>query len=203
MNEAVKRAIPASLEGTGVVSPIISLNDAVSNMERILRLVIGENIDLVMDLDPALGAVKADTIQIYQVLLNLAVLARNTLAAKLLIETRNLELLEPQDCCLDKAPPGSYVVLSVSNDCISTPLEILAHIFEPISTTKAMGHGSGLGLSTVYWIVRQSGGYLQVLSHFGEGTSFKIYLPQLQEAVGSRRAEIVANDTVSNRYDNL
>lgn len=203
MDETAEGTVPVGLEGTGLVSPIISLNDAVSIMEKILRLVISEDTDLAMELDPALGAVKADTIQIYQIIMNLAVFARNSMATKLLIETGNLELVEPQDCCLDKVPPGSYVVLSVSNDCISTPLELLACLVEPLFTTETMGQGSGLGLSSVYWIVRKSGGYLQVLSHFGEGTTFKIFLPRLQEVVGFGQAEIVANDAASNRYDGL
>ena len=157
---------------------VLDLNETVTDIEKMLSRVIGEDIDLVAKLHPSLMMVKADPTQLEQVLINLAVNARDAMphGGKLAMQTANLEVQEVGARDLDLAP-GRYVMLTVSDTGNGMDAATLSHVFEPFFTTKPMGKGTGLGLSTVYGIVKQSGGSIQVESEPGRGTSFSIYLP--------------------------
>ena len=162
---------------------ILNVQTVVADMEKILRRLIGEDIQLETSSAPDLGLVKADRSQIEQVILNLAVNARDAMpqGGRLTIETANVEL----DASYSHPPavlsPGKYVMLAVTDNGCGMDAETQAHVFEPFFTTKEKGKGTGLGLATVYGVVKQSGGYVWVYSEPGRGTSFKIYLPRIAE----------------------
>jgi two-component system cell cycle sensor histidine kinase/response regulator CckA len=160
---------------------VLDLNAVVGEMERMLRRLIGEQIDLLTVLDPGLGSVRADPGQIEQVIMNLAVNARDAMAdgGKLTIETLNVEVGQAGGDHFS-VPPGCYAVLAISDTGEGIDDSIKAHIFEPFFTTKGTGKGTGLGLSTVHGIVHQSGGHVAVHSQKGCGTSFRIYLPRVE-----------------------
>jgi len=162
---------------------LLNLNEAVSNFEKMLQRVIGEDIALKTLFDPQLGLVKADPGQIDQVLMNLVVNARDAMpkGGSLTIETSNVYLDENYTRRHVGVTPGPYVRMTVSDTGAGMDDQIQAHIFEPFFTTKAKGEGTGLGLSTVYGIITQSGGHIWVYSEPARGTSFKIYLPQVQQ----------------------
>ncbi len=164
---------------------VLNVYSVVSDMERILRRLIGEDIELRTSTEPDLWLVKADRSQIEQVIMNLAVNARDAMprGGLLTIETGNVELDQSDSQPPVVLSPGKYVMLAVTDNGCGMDANIQAHIFEPFYTTKEKGKGTGLGLATVYGIVKQSGGYIWVYSEPGRGTTFKIYLPKIAEEV--------------------
>jgi len=162
----------------------LDLNAIVLNLDKLLRRLIDDHIEMITRVDETLGKVKADPAQIDQVIMNLVVNARDAMpdGGRLVIETRNVDL--DSTFANDHAPckPGRYVMLSVSDTGIGIDPSAIAHIFEPFYTTKESGRGTGLGLSTVYGIVKQSGGYIWVNSAPGKGSTFEIFLPRVEES---------------------
>ena len=154
----------------------------------LLRRVIGETIDLRYELDPELCAVKADAIQIEQVLINLAVNAKDAMprGGRITVRTRTARLGPERSGVAADLPEGRCAVLEVSDTGIGMDAQVRAHLFEPFFTTKNVGEGTGLGLATVYGIVRQSGGAIEVDSEPGLGATFRIYLPETQEPIATR-----------------
>ena len=158
---------------------VLDMNEVVAGMIRMFSRVIGENIEMTFLPGANLGRVKADPGQIEQVLLNLVVNARDAMpqGGRLTIETSNIDLDLSYSAKHAHAEPGPYVMLTVTDTGCGMDVETQSHIFEPFFTTKGPGKGTGLGLATVYGVVKQSGGYTWVYSEVGRGTTFKIYLP--------------------------
>ena len=167
---------------------VLDLNVVVAEMDKMLRRLIGEHIALVTVLSPDLGRVRADPNQIEQVLVNLAVNARDAMAnvggGKLTIETANVDLDEAFAQAHLGSVPGPFSMIAVSDTGSGMDATVRAHLFEPFFTTKEVGKGTGLGLATVYGIVKQSDGYISVHSEPGRGSSFKIYLPRIATPAG-------------------
>ena len=172
---------------------VLDLNQVVANLEKLLRRLLGEDIHFETQLAEDLGRVKADPGQTEQVLMNLAVNARDAMpvGGKLTISTSNI-VMEPHGQAEHAIPGGAYVVLKVSDTGIGMDAETRSRIFEPFFTTKEQGKGTGLGLSTVYGIVKQSGGYIAVRSEPGMGATFEIYFPRVDGAIESSGSAVGA-----------
>lgn len=170
---------------------ILDLNESVRTMERMLRRVIGENIDLVTRLGAEVGPVRVDPGQLEQIIVNLALNARDAMptGGRLTIETEAVAYEEAISLGqgLEELPAGRYAVLRVADTGQGMDGETLARLFEPFFTTKTQGNGTGLGLATVYGIVQQSGGQIQVRSRLGEGSTFSIFLPEVREQEDERQ----------------
>src|SRR6266481_244893 len=164
---------------------VMNLNEVVEDMGRLLPRLIGEDIELEIRTAKNLGAIKADASQMEQVIMNLVVNARDAMpnGGRLLVETSNEELDSAYNAVHPVVRQGSYILLAVSDNGTGMDTETQAHIFEPFFTTKPQGKGTGLGLATVYGVVKQSGGFIWVYSELGKGTSFKIYLPRVDQPV--------------------
>jgi two-component system, cell cycle sensor histidine kinase and response regulator CckA len=163
---------------------ILNLNSIVADVEKMLRRLIGEDVDLEIISSPNLERIKADRGQIEQVILNLAVNARDAMprGGKLKIETMNADLDESDARRNRYVVPGQYAMLQVSDTGTGMSAEVQSHIFEPFYTTKEQGKGTGLGLATVYGVVKQSGGYIWLESEIGKGSKFQVYLPRAEGA---------------------
>jgi len=178
----------------------LDLNEAIEESAPMLRRLIGEDIALETEYDPSLGKIMADPVQIHQIIMNLAVNARDAMAGggMILIETQNRDIGEDPLSVHPDAKPGNYAALLVMDNGRGMDEATLERIFEPFFTTKGVGQGTGLGLATVYGIVRQNGGWIDVQSELGIGTSFQIYFPRVGaylEPLGNKNARLVSSGT--------
>jgi two-component system, cell cycle sensor histidine kinase and response regulator CckA len=204
ITEASKRA--ASLTGQllafsrrQVLAPkVLNLNRTVTTMEKMLRRLIGEDLNFSVSLDPKLNNIRADAGQLEQVIMNLAVNARDAMpkGGRISVETGNIAFSEDSPGRHDVIPSGDYVMVAVSDTGCGMTTETLSNIFEPFFTTKEQGKGTGLGLCTVFGIVKQSGGYVWVYSEPGQGSAFKIYFPITKESVEQPKDDRVSPKTL-------
>jgi PAS domain S-box-containing protein len=177
-----------------IVQPkVVDLNMLLRDMDHILKRLIGEDIDLHIETQAELGQVRVDPGQLEQVIINLAVNARDAMpkGGKLTVELRNAYIDDSFIARHFAVAPGAYVLLAVSDTGVGIPPEVQQHLFEPFFTTKEKGRGTGLGLSTSYGIVKQNAGEILVYSEVGVGTTFKIYLPRVDEPVSVERTPVV------------
>jgi PAS domain S-box-containing protein len=182
---------------------VLNLNQVISGVEKLLHRLIGENIVISTQLEPGLGAVLADSGQLEQVILNLAVNARDAMpdGGRLIFETRNLEMTDAA-ASANNLLPGRYVEFVVKDTGVGMDLNVQSRLFEPFFTTKPAGKGTGLGLSTIYGILKQSNGHIAFASQPGCGTTFHIYLPRIDSAQpapaskGERPARLTGHETV-------
>ena len=179
-----------------IVEPgVVDVNAIVSSVEKMLQRLVGEHIEIHAELAENLHAIKADRGQLEQVILNLAVNARDAMpeGGRMQIETANVYLPDGIGSAYLSAPPGEYVMLSVSDTGTGIKVEVLNHLFEPFFTTKATGKGTGLGLATIYGIVKQSNGGIVVASTIGRGSVFRLYFPRCSEQI-TREAAAPASE---------
>ena len=162
----------------------LDLNQVITDMEGVFQHLMGKDVDTRIVPAPGLQAVRADAGQIEQVIMNLAINARDAMpgGGKLTLETANVSFDQDSVGRFPELKPGDYVMLAITDTGTGMSAEVKAHAFEPFFSTKGVGQGAGLGLSTCYGIVKQSGGHITVYSEFGRGTTFKIYLPQVEPA---------------------
>ena len=180
-----------------VIEPrVLKLNAIILNIEKMLRRLIGEDIEFCTVLDSAAGHIKADPGQIEQVIMNLAVNARDAMpnGGKLTVTTANTTLDKNQLNNFPDLCAGDYVMLTIADTGTGMSEEVKAHLFEPFFTTKPPGKGTGLGLATCFGIVKQNAGHINVHSELGRGTTFKIYFPQVQSALESPRVHIMPTE---------
>jgi len=182
---ALTRHLLAFSRGSSAQARVLDLNTVVARLEPMLRRLLGQSIDLIFMASPGVWHVKADPGHIEQILVNLATNARDAMphGGKLVIETANVELEAGAGNRNTGGKPGPYVMLAVSDTGQGMDPETRSRLFEPLFTTKAPGQGSGLGLATVYGLIRQSEGHVTVYSQPGCGTIFEIYLPRVTEPV--------------------
>jgi two-component system cell cycle sensor histidine kinase/response regulator CckA len=175
---------------------VLDVTDVLGELSHLLRRLIGENIELEMVHGRDLKPVRADAGQLEQVIINLAVNARDAMSGggKLTIRTRNVTTAEPMQRGADVMPPGSYVMIEIGDTGTGIPKDIVDRIFEPFFSTKEVGSGTGLGLSTVYGIVRQTGGFVFVESEVGKGATFRIYLPEHTQPIEAAQSARGADD---------
>jgi PAS domain S-box-containing protein len=173
---------------------IVDINQIVRNMDSVLHRLCGRDIDVKLQLDNLLGNIRIDSAQFQQIVLNLVSNARDAMSAgTIVIETRNTELSGPGLGTGLEITPGQYVMLAVHDTGVGMDAETKSHIFEPFFTTKEFGKGTGLGLASVYGVVRQSGGHVWVYSELGKGSSFKLYFPRIggrSESMPSTRMRV-------------
>ncbi|HEV3385138.1 MAG TPA: ATP-binding protein, partial [Gemmata sp.] len=192
---ALTRQLLAFSRKTVLEPKVLDLNEVVRETGKLLRRLIGEDILLTTVLDPTVSRVKVDPSQLGQVLMNLAINARDAMpkGGKLTLETRNIELDEEYARIRPDVKAGWYVLLSISDTGSGMSPEVKARIFEPFFTTKGVGKGTGLGLAVVLGIVKQSDGHLEVYSEPELGTTFKIYLPAVDEKISESKLVQVSN----------
>ena len=180
-----------------VIEPrVLKLNAVILNVERMLCRLIGEDIEFHTELDPAAGHIKADPGQIEQVIMNLAVNARDAMpnGGKLTVTTANTTLDKNHLKNFPELSAGDYVMLAIADTGTGMSQEVKAHLFEPFFTTKPTGKGTGLGLATCFGIVKQNSGHINVQSELGRGTTFKIYFPQVQSALEPPRVRVTPTE---------
>ena len=163
---------------------MLKINDQVVNLDKMLRRLIGEHMDLVLETSPDAGSVKVDPGQMEQVLINLAVNARDAMrhGGKLTVQTMDVIMGEEGVGLESTLGSGEAVAIKVTDTSISMTQEVASRAFDPFFTPKEVGEGTGLGLSVCYGIVKQNGGHVSVESKFGEGTTFTIYMPRVKES---------------------
>ena len=180
---SLTRQLLAFSRGQVMQHRVFWLNSVISSMHEMLRRVAGEHIEVLLALDASVGPIDSDPVQIEQVILNLVLNARDAMPAggTLIASTREIRLDESDARQRDGAKPGAYVVLTVADSGFGMSPEVMGHLFEPFFTTKAQGEGTGLGLATVYGIIKQSGGHACVRSEVGVGSTFELWLPRANE----------------------
>jgi len=161
----------------------VNINDLIRESEKMFRRLIREDIELTVDLCKETAQIRTDPGQLVQILMNLTVNARDAMSrgGKLIIETKNIEFDSRDAVARTELKPGRYVQLAVSDTGVGMDAATKSHIFEPFFTTKDIGKGTGLGLATIYGIVKQSDGYVYVYTELGKGTTFKVYLPRMED----------------------
>jgi PAS domain S-box-containing protein len=196
------RQLLAFSKGQNTQPRLLDLNVLLSNMEPMLRRLVGDNIELILLPGADLGRVKADPAQVEQAVMNLATNARDAMpgGGKLVVETANVDFEDESSALKAGVKPGAYVMLALSDTGVGIDAQTRTRLFEPFFTTKRPGQGSGLGLATVYGIVKQSEGHVTVYSQVGAGTIFEIYLPRIAESEeklhGGKRRDQMGSETI-------